>query len=89
MRTPNLSSAFYAPGTPPADAAEMRRFLSEELAKIQSAFLALAAGHLDVSTSAPSKPRSGDVRYADGTAWNPGSGQGVYAYYGAAWHFLG
>ena len=25
----------------------------------------------------------------DGTAWNPGSGQGFYGYYGSAWHFLG
>lgn len=67
----------------------MPRFLTDELLKIQSAFLALAAGHLDVTTVAPAKPRAGDIRYADGAAWNPGSGQGVYAYYGAAWHFLG
>lgn len=37
----------------------------------------------------PSKPREGDVVFADGTDWNPGSGQGFYGYYAAAWHFLG
>lgn len=37
----------------------------------------------------PSKPRDGDVVFADGVDWNPGSGQGYYGYYGAAWHFLG
>lgn len=37
----------------------------------------------------PDKPRSGDIVYADGTNWNPGSGQGFYGYYAGAWHFLG
>jgi hypothetical protein len=67
----------------------MARFFSSELFKIKSAIDALAAGHLDKSYAAPTKPREGDIRYADGTTWNPGSGQGIYAYYGAAWHFLG
>lgn len=89
MRTPTISSAFYAPGIPPEDAAEMRRFLLEELQKLSGAISALAAGHIDKTYAAPSKPRDGDIRLADGTSWNPGSGQGVYCYYGAAWHFLG
>lgn len=38
---------------------------------------------------APSKPRSGDLRLADGTQWNPGSGAGFYGYYGSAWVKLG
>ena len=28
----------------------------------------------------PAKPRDGDIRYADGANWNPGSGQGIYVY---------
>jgi len=39
--------------------------------------------------SIPSKPRDGDVVFADGTDWDPGSGQGYYGYYAATWHFLG
>ena len=38
---------------------------------------------------APSKPRAGDIRLADGTNWNPGSGAGFYGYYGGAWVKLG
>ena len=38
---------------------------------------------------APDKPRAGMVALADGTNWNPGSGAGVYAYYGGAWVKLG
>ena len=29
-------------------------------------------------TLKPSRPREGDVRYADGTDWDPGSGEGIY-----------
>lgn len=89
MRKPTISSAFYTPGIPPTDAEDMRRFVSDELNKIAAALSALAAGHLDKSYAAPKKPREGDVRLADGATWNPGSGAGVYAFYNAAWHFLG
>lgn len=89
VRTANVASAFYAPGNPPNDASELPRFLFEELQRLSAAINALAAGHLDQTTVAPTKPRSGDIRYADGTSWNPGSGQGIYAYYASAWHFLG
>jgi hypothetical protein len=41
----------------------------------------IADGHFDVSNAAPDKPRTGDIRYADGSNWNPGStGEGVYIY---------
>lgn len=89
MRTPSIASAFYAPNQPPQDASEMGRFIFDELQKIAGAISALAAGHLDKTYVAPTKPREGDIRLSDGTSWNPGSGAGVYAYYGAAWHFLG
>lgn len=82
---------FYAPGHPPDDPRELQRFLIEELQKIGAAIAALALGHLDMTTVAPPKPRNGDVAYADGSLWNPGSGVGVYYYKGAtsAWVFLG
>lgn len=89
VRTPNLSSAFYAPGVAPSEPEQLRRFIEDELRKIAAAFALLAAGHIDKTNAAPTKPREGDIRLADGTQWNPGSGAGVYAYYGAAWHFLG
>ena len=60
-----------------------------ELSSIQTAIGLLAAGHLDKSYAAPIKPRDGDIRYADGTTWNPGSGQGVYYFNGSIWKLLG
>lgn len=85
VRSPSNSGAFYAPGEPPSDAAELQRFLRDELQKISAAIAALAAGHLDKTYVAPAKPRDGDIRYADGASWNPGSGRGIYAHNGAAW----
>ena len=88
MRTPNRNTGLYTPGQVPEDAAEMPRFLFEQLQSI-SAALALVRGHLDETHVAPAKPRTGDVVLADGTNWDPGSGQGYYGYYGSAWHKLG
>lgn len=85
MRTPNLGSVAYAPGEPPVDPAQLQRFLREELQKISAAVQALAAGHLDKTHVAPTKPRDGDVRYADGTNWNPGGGKGLYMHNGTTW----
>lgn len=37
----------------------------------------------------PSRPRDGIIVYADGTNWDPGTGEGYYGYYGSAWRKLG
>ena len=44
---------------------------------------------LDMQYVAPTKLRDGMIALADGTTWDPGSGAGVYAYYGSAWVKLG
>lgn len=38
-----------------------------------------------VLTEEPKKPRRGQLVYADGTYWDPGSGEGLYTYNGFAW----
>jgi len=38
---------------------------------------------------APDKPQDGQTYYADGTNWNPGSGEGIYTYYNSTWNKLG
>lgn len=89
MRPSNSNSFSYQAGDPPSDPAGLQKFLREELAKIAATFNALAAGHLDKTYVAPTKPRDGDVRYADGTSWNPASGAGVYYFNGTIWKLLG
>ena len=49
----------------------------------------LADGQLDTTTVAPTKPREGMFRLADGVSWNPGSGSGFYGYRAGVWRFLG
>lgn len=80
MRTPNLGSVSYSPGDPPADPAQLQRFLRDELQQISAAVQALAAGHLDKQAAAPARPRDGDIRYTDGVLWNPGGGKGIYMF---------
>lgn len=81
------ASVGYAPG--PVYAQNLQQYVSNELLKIASALSLLSAGHVDMSYSAPLKVLEGDIRLADGTGWNPGSGKGFYVYRGAAWHYLG
>jgi len=79
----------YSAGNVPADIEALREFIRSELLSVQDAFGALQDGQMDVTTVAPAKPRSGMRRYADGTLWNPGFGEGPYVYYGGVWHFDG
>lgn len=41
--------------------------------------------------AAPFRPQDGQLVYADGSSWDPGSGRGVYRYdsTSAGWVFLG
>lgn len=76
----------YFPELPPGDPARLTEFVRNELTRLalelerQQPLLRLAETNV-----APDKPRSGDLRYADGTNWNPGSGAGIYFYDGASW----
>ena len=62
-------------------------FISDELSKVSFAIDQVSMGHLDVQNVAPDKPRQGDLRYADGSNWNPSAGgEGIYFFNAAgAW----
>ena len=53
-------------------------YIQDELGYISSAIEQQALGFIDVINVAPTKPRQGMIRYADGTNWNPGGGEGIY-----------
>lgn len=89
MRPINKNAIYYAPEPPPADVSQISAYIERELFKVKMAIDLLALGHLDETFVAPVKPRNGDLRYADGTSWNPGSGRGVYVYKGSSWVLLG
>ncbi len=77
------NTAAFSPETVPQDAKDMRRFLTVQLSRIAAAINLLASGHVDFASVVPVRPRNGDIRIADGSNWNPGSGEGPYWYNGA------
>ena len=89
VRPANSGEPNYSAGQVPEDANELRRFLQAELGKIEAAISIMKDGFLPVAYVVPTKLRKGMVRYADGTSWNPGSGEGAYRYNGTAWVLLG
>lgn len=80
MRPANSASAAYVPMEPPSDPKQLPAYLREELRRVSAVVGLLAAGHLDRAHVEPSKPRDGDIRLADGSNWDPGSGRGLYYY---------
>lgn len=90
MQAQNSNSIFYAPSQPPSDTKDLQRYLKDEFYSIQTAIMQLAAGHIDVVSVAPSKPREGDIRLCDGTNWNPVSlGKRFVGFRGGVWVDLG
>ena len=80
----------YAPGLPPADLEDLVVFLNDELLKLSEIITSNSVGAYEVLYSPPLKYRVGTVVYADGTSWNPGSGEGLYRYDLAnTWVYIG
>ena len=72
------SVTYYEPGPLPLDQKDLGVFIIDELKRIGDVFFNQATFRLERTNVAPTRPRGGDVRYADGTNWNPGSGEGIY-----------
>lgn len=75
----------YLPNPPPLAASPaMRAYLDEELRRIAD-IVNTSTLHLDTLTEAPAKPENGILVYADGTNWDPGSGEGFYGFESGSW----
>lgn len=75
----------YRPEQPPRDVKDLSEFLARELRRISESFEDQRYGAYPEINSTPEKPRDGMIRYADGTNWNPGYGEGFYAYVNSQW----
>ncbi len=75
---------------PPEDPSigELISWLDEVHNEIQNKLNNYAYMELPVQHSVPDRVRDGLLVYADGTNWNPGLGEGVYAYYNSTWNKL-
>jgi hypothetical protein len=77
----------YIPSSTSANTTNgLRSWLVQELNRIANGFtVAGQTTTLPVLSAEPPKPETGQVVFADGTAWNPGSGRGLYYYDTNAW----
>jgi len=75
----------YIPAAPPRQVSpEVQQYLDQELRRIADA-INRDVLFLPTLTAEPASPADGMIAYADGTVWNPGSGEGFYGYEGSAW----
>ena len=72
------SVTHYQPGPLPLDNEDLGIYVIDELKRLGNILFNQATFRLERTHIPPDKPRGGDIRYADGTDWNPGSGEGIY-----------
>jgi hypothetical protein len=76
----------------PYELAQLSQFLQSEIERItdglESPFTHQLLEPLAVEPARRSTTQA-MVVYADGTNWDPGSGEGIYAFYGSSWKKLG
>ena len=62
----------------------IRRYIQEELRRIETSIGTLVRSSVQVTDDEPDSPVKGMIRYAV-SPWNPGSGDGLYVYDGTTW----
>lgn len=79
----------YVPESVPEDPEQLTEYLRRELLRISGQLETLASGQIDAVHAEPNKQRDGMIRYADGSDWNPGHGEGLYVYFNGLWYPMG
>jgi hypothetical protein len=76
----------WTPNPAPLNNEQLSDYLFHELNRLSDIIFNLDVMRLEQTNVEPRKSRNGDIRYADGTNWNPGgTGEGIYAYTNDAW----
>lgn len=79
------SVTLYEPGPLPEDVDDLGIYLVTELKRLGSILYNQATFRLERIHEEPQRPRVGDIRYADGSDWEPGQGENIYWYDGTNW----
>ena len=75
------SVTHYQPNPLPLNQEDLGLYITTELKRLGDVIFNQATFRLERTHIPPAKPRGGDIRYADGSNWNPGStGEGIYFY---------
>ena len=79
-----MAQRFTLDNPPSINDPELRNVVEWVLAQLQKVENTQAPSdvQLEQTNVAPTKPVVGELRYADGTNWNPGGGAGMYEYTG-------
>ena len=90
---PTANNQPYDPNRPPqfasgSESDTLAQWLYREFSALAIALSEQAALELRTINAPPPKPRDGMLTFADGVAWNPGSGKGLYVYKAGAWRFI-
>ena len=78
----------YEPGPLPEKKEDLGIYVVTELKRLGNIIFNQSVMRLEETNTAPAKPRDGDIRYADGSNWNPGAGVGIYWCDGSSWNKL-
>tara|TARA_R100001510_G_C7560492_1_gene140725 strand:+ start:30 stop:290 length:261 start_codon:yes stop_codon:yes gene_type:complete len=68
----------YTPNPPPENPEDLPKYLFDELQRLAGALEETPTTFIEVKNVTPGRKKQGDIVYADGTNFNPGSGEGIY-----------
>ena len=68
----------YTPNPVPEDPEDLPQYLLQEFTKLQGALEETPVTFIEIKNVVPERIKQGDIVYADGTNFDPGSGEGVY-----------
>ena len=83
-----MSVTRYEPGPLPDNSEDLGIYVVTELKRLGNILFNQSVMRLEETNTEPPKPRDGDIRYADGSNWNPGAGTGIYWVDGSSWNKL-
>jgi len=68
----------YVPRVPPQTPEDLLPYLDDELGRVAEVLNRTSYGEFEILYNPPRRLFPGLVVYADGTSWDPGSGEGLY-----------
>lgn len=77
-------TARFSPDPAPREPEELPSYLGDVFETLGSMVNSPTRNFAPMN-SAPPKPTTGDIAFADGIAWDPGSGRGLYYFDTGAW----
>ena len=78
--------SFFPSPTSASNVPELRTWITNELFRLGNNFtIESQKTTVSVLYASPERPQTGQIVFADGSDWNPGSGRGLYYYDTNTW----